>query len=34
MRPDEVDDLDDLVFDAMVRHMQTEAAAITARNKK
>jgi hypothetical protein len=30
MSPHEVDETDDLVFDAMVRRMQREAAAIEA----
>ena len=34
MTPAEIDDLDDEMWDAMVRLMQREAAAITAANAK
>jgi hypothetical protein len=34
MRPDEVDELDDEVFDAMVRHMKREADAVKAAASK
>jgi hypothetical protein len=33
MTPAEVDELDDLVYDGMVRHMEREAAAIADASK-
>jgi hypothetical protein len=34
MNPTEVDDLNDVLWDAMVRHMQREADAIRAASKR
>ena len=34
MTPAELDELDDVTFDALVRHMQTEASAIRRANRR
>jgi len=34
MKPDEADGLPDVMWDAMVRHMQAEAAAIEKANRQ